>query len=251
MWTCLNEKPGRSRLGPPRVGIAQGLQQCLRPARDFTPSQRRLPAAWIEPLSSRYQSKYGRSSTGGGGETLGSSKTARTQDTLREVVIPRCSKHSSSGSAVTTEPRRSIMRRAAASMASRAASGVPMAWLCRPQRPSVDGSYPNTNMAIDVLLKIHQCEPAVLVRGAGDGATNAKAATKRPAAEAFASVKCAAQRRPPAPPVRASARHPPAERDLALADQLQDAAGPEKVRQITASATADCTQETHENKHNN
>ena len=38
------------------------------------------------------------------------------------MVIPRCSKHSSSGSAVTTEPRRSIMRRWAASMASRAAS---------------------------------------------------------------------------------------------------------------------------------
>ena len=38
------------------------------------------------------------------------------------MVIPRCSKHSSSGSAVTTEPRRSIMRARAASMAPRAAS---------------------------------------------------------------------------------------------------------------------------------
>ena len=58
-------------------------------------------------------------------------ETARTQDTLREVVIPRCSKHSSSGSAVTTEPRRSIMRARAASMAPRAASRV----LCRWRRP--------------------------------------------------------------------------------------------------------------------
>eukprot|EP01043_Picozoa_sp_COSAG02_P034810 COSAG02_NODE_2456_length_8812_cov_2.849535_3_plen_428_part_00 len=123
-----------------------------------------------------------------------------------------------------------------------------MAWLCRPQRPSVDGSYPKTNMAIDVLLKIHQYEPAVLVRGAGDGATNAKAATKRPTAEAFASVECAAQRRPPAPPVRASARQRPEESDLALAKQLQDAAGPEKVRQISASAKADGTQKTRETK---
>ncbi len=103
-------------------------------------------------------------------------------------------------------------------------------------------------MAIDVLLKIHQFEPAVLVRGDGDGATNAKAATKRPAAEAFASEKCAAQRRPPAPPTRASARQRPEESDPALAKQPQDAAGPEKVLQTTASATADGTQETCETK---
>ena len=44
------------------------------------------------------------------------------------MVIPRCSKHSSSGSAVTTEPRRSIMRPRAASTASRAASHELSRW---------------------------------------------------------------------------------------------------------------------------
>ena len=47
---------------------------------------------------------------------------------FREVVIRRQSKNSSSGSALTAEPRRSIMRRWAASMASRAASCVLSRW---------------------------------------------------------------------------------------------------------------------------
>ena len=67
-------------------------------------------------------------------------ETARTQDTFREVVIPRCSKHSSSGSALTTEPRRSIMRPRAASMASRAASRVLSRW--RHPRRSRCGFFP-------------------------------------------------------------------------------------------------------------
>ena len=49
-------------------------------------------------------------------------ETARARTHFREVVIARHSKHSSSGSALTTEPRRSIMRARAASMAPRAAS---------------------------------------------------------------------------------------------------------------------------------
>ena len=61
---------------------------------------------------------------------------ARARTHFRELVIPRRNKHSSYGSAVTTEPRRSIMRRAAASMASLAASGVPMA----PPAAGVEGA---------------------------------------------------------------------------------------------------------------
>ena len=66
-------------------------------------------------------------STGGGGETR-VVETARARTHFRDVAIARRSKHSSFASAVTSEPRGSIMRRCAASMASRAASRVLSRW---------------------------------------------------------------------------------------------------------------------------
>ena len=73
MWTCLNEKPGRSRLGPPRVGIAQGLQQCLRPvgngARLYT-----LPTTTPDGVARASKFAVSKVSEGGGGETRGSWK---------------------------------------------------------------------------------------------------------------------------------------------------------------------------------
>ena len=106
-------------------GYLRGLQRCIRPVRTrgfcrgdisalgglpgctrrlagdgrFIWSQRRLPA-WLEPPSSRYQSKY--ELARGGGETRGSSKRHGHRTHFREVDIRRHSKKSSSGSALTT-----------------------------------------------------------------------------------------------------------------------------------------------------
>ena len=74
MWTCLNEKPGRKSPVPAARGDSSRTRAMPYTSRKrrFTPSQRRLPAAWLEPLSSRYQSKY--ELARGGGETRGLSK---------------------------------------------------------------------------------------------------------------------------------------------------------------------------------
>ena len=61
-------------------------------------------------------------STGGGGETPGRRNGTDTGHTFVKWTSVAAAKSSSSGSAVTTEPRRSIMRARAASMAPRAAS---------------------------------------------------------------------------------------------------------------------------------
>ena len=98
--------------------------------RHFTPAKRRLPAAWLEPLSSGYQSKY--ELARGGGETRGSSKLHGRRTHFREVAIARRSKTPPSVSALTREPRRSIMRPLAASMVPRAASRALSRWR-RPQ----------------------------------------------------------------------------------------------------------------------
>ena len=77
MWTCLNEKPGRKSPGPAARGDSSRTRAMPYTSRKrrFTPSQRRLPAAWLEPLSSRYQKQVRR-------RDARVVETARTQDTL-------------------------------------------------------------------------------------------------------------------------------------------------------------------------
>ena len=123
MWTCLNEKPGRKSPGPAARGDSARTTAMPYPARVLHPpnddSRRRGSSLQVRGI----KSKEGRRR-----RDAGSSKRHGLDTHFREVAIARRSKHSSSGSAVTTEPRRSIMRRRAASMASRAASRVLSRW---------------------------------------------------------------------------------------------------------------------------